>query len=309
MKTCNTAYQQLVEDVLRRILGSEVKALIPVPTYPDTIVYEAATDHCRVVFKAVDPDGRDRDGISLEAWAHEKSRQVGIPTPQILEVDTSRARFPASFFVMQRALGESLAHVSLPPDDLRDLLLELGAHLRALHEIQLPGFGWLDEDVFRTTGEVRGWAETWRSALLEDVPESLEYLVHVGSLTSAEVEHAQMAVDSGSALVDGWTDGRLLHGDLGLLHVWIEREALRVTSVIDFGDRSAGDPAYDFEDFEPEHLRQLMVGYEREGLTEEFATRVAFYALVRALPWARKWHQRGEERVIGHLRHVLRLPK
>jgi aminoglycoside phosphotransferase (APT) family kinase protein len=303
MKTCNTAHEHLVSDILSRELGSNV-TLVPVPTYPDTIVYEANAESGRFVFKAIDPDGQDRDGIALEAWTCEKARDVGVPAPRVVTVETNRTRFPSSFFIMERATGEPMEGLTLSEDQETRLLNELGSHLSALHRIKIPGFGWLDEGAFASSGTVRGSADTWRLALLDEVPRSLEYLSEAGRLTQAEVDEVQRAIEAGAEIIEGCRDGRLLHGDIGLLHVWVDPDELRVTSVLDWGERSSGDPASDFGDLEGRQLHSVLTGYgadEADGL----AQRIRFYALVRAIPWARRWHSRGETQVLDWVRHVL----
>jgi len=295
VKTCNTDYEDLLAGIVGTLLGGGVVVLRPVPTYPDTIVYEASSGGRTVVFKAVEPEGRDADGIAAEAWTCERADKAGVPAPRVLEVDTSHSRFPSSFFVMEKAAGESLASLDLPDWELQTVLERLGAHVAALHEIAVGGFGPL-------SAAGRGRSDTWRAALLDDVPAALDYLARVGALTGAEIAGAQRAVDDGSPVLDECTDARLLHGDLGLLHVFADPATLRVTSLVEFGECAAGDPAYDFRDFDSAQLRPLLAGY---GAPEEFAQRIPYYVLVQAISWAAKWHARGEQQVVEFLKDVI----
>lgn len=307
-KTCNTAYEDLIADALRHEVGPGL-TLRPVPTFPDTIVYEAVADRHRWIFKAMDPEARDRDGIGLEAWACESAREAGVPTPRIHSLDTSRSRFPASFVVMEKATGECLEHLSLPPSDLETALVELGSHMRALHEIEIPGFGWLDEEHHRSTGNVQGTADTWHEALFGTAPESLEYLARVEALTADEIAQTRGVLEREMPLVDPPPTGRLLHGDLGRVHVWFDPEAGHITSLIDFGERSSGDPVYDFcdLDLEPGPFAHVVDGYYRdEPPPDGLHHRVWRYAFARAIPWAAKWHERGHFHVIDWVRHLLR---
>src|SRR5438270_2787433 len=118
MKTCNTDHEGLLPGILGPLLGGGVIVLRPVPTYPDSIVYEASSGGRTVVFKAVDPDGRDADAIAAEAWACERAREAGVPAPAVLAVDASRDAFPSSFFVMEKVAGESLAALDFPEWEL-----------------------------------------------------------------------------------------------------------------------------------------------------------------------------------------------
>lgn len=302
MKTCNTAYESLIADILRRQLATPFVTLTPIPTHPDTIVYEAQNDDQRMIFKAIEPQGRDPDGIALEAWAYEVAAAHGVPAPRIYAVDTSCAHFPSSFFIMEKARGRSLADLQISHEELAPLLQEVGRALRMLHTVQLPGFGWLDEAHYRQTGEVRGHASTWRAALLQHVPAGLDYLEHSGALTQAQSDMARQLVASRSALLDQHDDARLLHGDLGPIHVWVDLAQGRLTSIVDFGERSAGDPIWDFVDYDWQGVPDLREGYELDDeMREQFDPRFYFYALLRAIPWAHRWHQRGATHVIDWL--------
>ena len=79
--------------------GAYKQVAYPVDT-PDTIVYEASSGDRSVAFKAVEPEGRDADGIAAETWACERADKAGVPAPAVLEVDTSHSKFPSSFFVV-----------------------------------------------------------------------------------------------------------------------------------------------------------------------------------------------------------------
>src|SRR4051794_21787590 len=92
MKTCNPKYANQIPDLIRQATGSIPLHVTPIPTFPDTIVYEAQLPTGSVIFKTIDPDGRDPDGIGLEAWMCDTVRTLGVPAPRVLAVDTSRSR-------------------------------------------------------------------------------------------------------------------------------------------------------------------------------------------------------------------------
>jgi hypothetical protein len=111
MKTCNPKYTNQIPDLIRRATGSLPLRLIPTPTVPDTIVYEAELPTSSVIFKAIDPDGRDPDGIGLEAWMCDTVRALGVPAPRVLMVDTSHSNLPTSYFIMEKARGQPLSQL------------------------------------------------------------------------------------------------------------------------------------------------------------------------------------------------------
>jgi aminoglycoside phosphotransferase (APT) family kinase protein len=305
VKTCNTVHEPLVGELVADVVGAAVDALVPVPTYPDSIVYEASAGERSVVFKACDPDGRDRDGIGLEAWAIDRAAGRRVPVPAVHAVDTSRTRFPGSYLVMERARGIPLDQLDGPVELVERLHRAVGEHLRSLHQEQLIGFGWLDEDHHRATGEVRGSTPTWRAALLGDVPAALEDLA--GILDDPETERLQQAI---AAIEDGFPEPAacLLHGDLGASHVFVDADAGEVTALVDFGERSAGDWLFDFAEYDGAHVAALSDGYGiLSSDRDELATRLVQYQLVKAVPWAAKWHARGEHQVLDWLRRMIAL--
>src|SRR5262245_55198164 len=240
MKTCDPKYERYVPDLIRRATGAAPTRLIPVPTVPDTIVYEAELQAGSVVFKAIDADGRDPDGIGLEAWMCETVRGLGVPAPRVLAVDTSRSALPSSYFIMEKAAGQPL--ISLAKEEQRPFLRQIGAHLQQIHSVQIDGFGWLDEQHYRQHGALRGGDATWRDTVLKDIPASLAYFQQTGALETPFIDSIERAVELAEPLLCAITSGRLMHGDLGELHVWVDPGRGDVTSFVDFGERCAGDP-------------------------------------------------------------------
>lgn len=300
MKTCNTEYEPLIAEIVAELVGSRHVSLQPVPTYPDSVVYFATTDDRSVVFKAAEPGGRDRVGIALEAWACETAAAQGVPTPRVLALDTSLTNFPSSFFVTERARGRSLDEAAMSEADLDGVARQLGAYLRRLHEVRLTGFGWLDEDHYVETGQVRGSVASWRIALLENVPAALDYLAE-HALSSLQDRQLREAIASTEPRLPDLEEGRLLHGDLGTNHVWVDSDR-RITSIVDFGERLSGDWLWDLAEYEGKQVPQLLAGYGMDARSRgELEELLRVYWLVKAVPWAHKWHQRGEPQVITWL--------
>jgi aminoglycoside 2''-phosphotransferase len=82
----------------------------------------------------------------------------------------------------------------------------------------------------------------------------------------------------------------LLHGDFSPDHILFDREAKRITGVIDFGDVRIGDPAYEFQwrrDYGEAFWRKVLAHYERSlslisvhnklEINEGFFRRLEFY--------------------------------
>ena len=298
MKTCNTRYERLIADVVQRHLGEPVIGLTPIPTYPDSIVYTVQLAERTVIFKASDPAGRDPDGIALEAWACEQVRAAGVPAPRVLAVDTSTTLIPCSFFLMEQVAGQPLSSLTLPAAQHRRVVRQIGHVVRRIHTIPLDGFGWLDEAGYRATGQVHGAAPTWPAAILAEVPASLAYLEQTAAIDPGLANTIRRLIDAYRPLLEGTTAGSLLHGDLGALHVWVDPVRERVTGIVDWGERSVGDPMWDLAAYEWDDVPVLLEGYAPDAAMEAtWAVKFYLYAMLRAVPWACKWHARGAETI------------
>jgi aminoglycoside phosphotransferase (APT) family kinase protein len=305
MKTCNPKYERFIADLIRRATGAAPARLIPIPTVPDTIVYEAELPTSSVIFKAIDADGRDADGIGLEAWMCETVRRLGVPAPQVLAVDTSRSGLPSSYFIMEKAAGQPL--MSLAIEERTPFLRQAGACLRQIHSMRLDGFGWLDEQLYRRHGTVRGSDPTWRDAILKDIPASLAYFQHTGALEPRLIDRIERIVEMAGPLLHRVTVGQLMHGDVGELHVWVDPQRGNITSFVDFGERSAGDPIWDIMQFDWAGVPHVAEGYELDPpMRERFWTTFHLYGVLQAVPWARKWHARGGVHTVEWLKTTIR---
>jgi tRNA A-37 threonylcarbamoyl transferase component Bud32 len=122
-------YQAYAEEALQRHLGRPAERLALIPTYTDTIVYEAQFPDRSVIFKATDPAGRDPSRIALEAWACGRVRAIGVPAPFVVAVDTSATLFPSPYLIMQKMVGRPLTQLGLPVEQQRPYLQDVLAYV------------------------------------------------------------------------------------------------------------------------------------------------------------------------------------
>jgi aminoglycoside phosphotransferase (APT) family kinase protein len=153
----------------------------------------------------------------------------------------------------------------------------------------------LDEAHFRRTGVVRGTHPTWRTCVTEGVASGAAALADAGALDRTTAATLRDLLTRADVVIDAVAEGRLLHGDLGPVHVWVDPQALRVTSLIDFGDRAAGDPRWDLMPFDWAGSPALLEGYEPDPTARSELVRVVrLYAVMQAVPWASESFARGE---------------
>ncbi|HJZ49590.1 MAG TPA: aminoglycoside phosphotransferase family protein [Roseiflexaceae bacterium] len=228
-----------------------------------------------------------------------------MPAPQILTVDTSHSLLPTSYFVMEKARGQPLN--SLPAAQQPALLRRIGAYLRRIHSMHIEQFGWLDEQHYRQYHVVQGSHTTWPAAILKHIPASLAYLEATNALEPSAMRAIERMLELAAPMLELVTNARLLHGDLGGLHVWVDPKQGSVTSFVDFGERGAGDPIWDIMRFEWEGVRSLIEGYELDASEQaRFWPTFHLYAVLQAIPWARKWHARGGVHTVEWLKTTIR---
>jgi hypothetical protein len=208
---------------------------------------------------------------------------------------------------MEKAKGRALESLDLTAEERQHYVRLLGAYLKKLHTVKLGGFGWLDEAHYRRAGEVKGQDSTWRLSVLEKVPSSLAYLEREGAIDrrTAQTIHDLIAVHG--QVLDQCAEASLLHGDLGDIHVWVDPERGDITSLVDFGERMAGDPVWDIIEWEWKERDALLEGYEPDTeMMSSFEVRFYLYAVLRAIPWAQRWYSRGASQVMDWLKLTVR---
>jgi aminoglycoside phosphotransferase (APT) family kinase protein len=311
--------RQALEDVeasitaaVRHHLGCQVETLVAVPTYTDTIVYKVQAPDASLIFKAADPLGHDPSRIAMEAWACTRAREAGVPAPRILAVDTTAALFPTSYLLMASMAGQPLQSCGLTSEQQRPYLRQTGRLLRLVHTITLHGYGSLDDGLFLRTGQVHGEAGTWRGAIVKGVEEGLEYHQRHRLLDATTVGTIRRLMLDYDAVLTAETDSRLLHGDLGANHVYVDPARAEVVGLIDFGSRWAGDPVWDLATYEwggglP--LEYLLEGYAADrAMRQTFPLKFALYCVCQVIPWAKWCHERGySTHTIAVLNHVIAL--
>lgn len=222
----------------------------------DFMIYTDAGDY---VLKAGHPGE-----LAAEAWASDRVRQLDVPTPEVVALETEPHTLPSPLLLTRRLPGTALGKGDHPA------LVETGRHLRAVHSITLDGYGFLKQPSH----------DSW-PAFVAEAPDCLDELAANGVLTEQLAERIAGTLDRCRSLVAYDKPGVLLHGDLKPPHIFIQNESL--VGIIDWGDVLAGDPLYDIARFSlvgKAELDALLRGYELQ-LTAELAATLAVYRIVR----------------------------
>lgn len=281
-------------------LGTRPDHLTQVASGYGEEVFEAVLDDRTVLFKADQEIGKGR--VVLEAWAHQRARELGAPVPRVLATDLGRETYPRNFIVIEKLPGVPLDQVDLGVDDRHRLIREAGRAIRAVHEIGVPGFGLLEEAAYLRTAQVQGEYDSWGDFLDQVLDLTLPVLRASGLIDDAEVDRIDRAVADHADYYELGPVGHLLHGKFDPAHVLVDKGEM--TGIVDFGDRRSGDPAWDLGGFLVYHLaetRFLLEGYGAEKhRAEAFEVTIPLYGCLRALQAARRAHDEGRSEDRDH---------
>ena len=277
-------------------LGSEVTRVIRLDAFAGNAVYQVDTGVGRFVVKA----STKHAALRAEAWACARGAYAGCQAPALLGL--GRLDNKLSALIMRLVAGSPIV-----PG--HPVLAEVGARLRALHDVKLGGFGWLAEAVWDQGG---GFSLTHGSWLgfLRGICADVRHLTDQYAIANSAASTAEAAIDAHADALGAIEVGSLCHGDLKAAHILAADG--RLAGVIDWGDAVAADPLWDIARFahraDAASVSLLLEGYgANQPQLDELAWRVRLYEGLWMLVDAVVAHHLGqavEEAVkaaMGHL--------
>lgn len=213
--------------LVERVMDAEVLSLGRVTKGYVNEVYRAELASAPPVYVRI----RRRGGVAFEteAWALGACRRAGVPVPEVHAVTVLEAEAPLEVMVLAAVPGQALGSVwpELSEASRQEVMGRVGAALRALHSVELGGWG------RRTSGggwEYPDWASR-AAASVRDREADVPFLRGAG-LAEREAD-ALLDIVRVTPLLEAPVPV-LCHGDLGLDHLFVD-ENLTLTGVIDFG--------------------------------------------------------------------------
>ena len=238
--------QVAVADFVAKELGRKPSRVVKLDAFPGNVVYDVDAGGQGFIIKA----STDHDAMRAEAWACARGAAVGCAAPEVLRF--GRLGTTMSAVIVSRVTGQ-------PVTAEHPALIDVGAHVRRLHGVTLPGFGFLAQASWDDAGDFSLRHPSW-PGFLRAVCDDTRAL--------AEGFAAEVA-DAAASAIDDHADalaavqGVLCHGDLKAAHILVD--AGRLAGVIDWGDAVVADPWWDIARFahrSPEaSLPLLLRGY------------------------------------------------
>jgi bile acid transporter len=219
-------------------------------------------------------NGPEKDGhLAIESSVLDRVRGAGVPTPRVLGCDASRSRVPFAWQALERISAQDLNHwFKAGTLEASRIAFDIGVAVAKWQEIQLDGFGTLDEGL-------RGYRTSYADYFYLRLDEHLNFLKSRGFLIDtseilAEIERHRslLAIDRGC----------LVHKDLALWNILGTPNA--IAAFIDFDDAISGDPMDDLSLLACFHdsafLHRTFEGYQSvRRLPEEYRRRFWLHLL------------------------------
>lgn len=249
---------------LTRQLGTAEWQVSRAHAFAGNEVFLASGGPLQVVLKIAEPGG-----LAAEAAVSELVRACGVPAPEVLALHPGGEEIAP--YILMRHVG------GVPVDPIDPTLRDVGIHLRAVHDIELTGFGALESSGPQLIGTRPSWAQWAREGV-----DGLAPVVTAGLLPIELLSAIETRVARHTDVLAGIPEARLLHGDVHPRHVYAD--AGRLTGIIDWGDAIAGDPLFDLGRIlraDAQSLSLILEGYG--GLDyrgDDLRRRLHLYAVV-----------------------------
>jgi aminoglycoside phosphotransferase (APT) family kinase protein len=260
--------EQAVAAFVAGELDCETTRVVRVDAFVTNAVYAVDADGRRFVVKA----SMLHDSLRAEVWACARGADAGCAAPVILGLGRLGAGYSMSAFIMRRVDGVAIVagHPAFP---------EVGARLRRLHDVRLPGFGWLAEASWDEHGDFSLPHRSWLG-FLKGICGDARRLADHYAVAAPVAEAAAAAIDAHADALAAVEVGSLCHGDLKAAHILVD--AGRLAGVIDWGDAVVGDPLWDIARFahraDRTAVSSLLEGYDPErAMGDELARRLPLY--------------------------------
>lgn len=179
----------------------------------------------------------DHPSAAAEQRVVDRVRSAGVPAPEIIDTGTD-SRFPGRrWIIMRRVPGTSWDASAADDAEVGTVLADVAQLLLIMRELTCPGYGWIDPDG-------NGRSADWWKWLQDQITDRTHQLG--GRLPPGFGPAATETIDRIAATP---VNGSILHGDLGLSHVFVDPHTHRVIGLIDWSNAVIGDPLYDLATF------------------------------------------------------------
>jgi aminoglycoside phosphotransferase (APT) family kinase protein len=232
--------EHVIFDLVRRATGQQASAREKIVRGYDSEVYLVHMRQSSNVVVRIRHHGGAH--FADEAWAIGQCREVGVPAPEVLLVDTITIdEHPREVIVQRRVPGRALSEIErdLTPDQRAAAWRQAGAALGAIHSIRVGGFYKRHAD---GSWDFPNWRSISKQSVIDRAAE--KPLLMQAGFRADQVDLLIQMLEAGQALVAD-EQPVLCHGDFLPGHLFFDQQ-LSLSGVIDFGEFQGGGPITDF---------------------------------------------------------------
>lgn len=224
--------------------------------------------------------------LAKEALIYRRLKNVGVPCPDVLALDTQRDLLPYDALVLSRVEGEPGGKVwaAFDAETQEHLSEELGRLCGSIHSLIWPTYGQLFAD--SPDHPQSSW---WNDILVHKVRRSFAQAQALNIFAPQILDALITTLNDGSAVFDSPSRPTLTHSDRWLWNVLFRQEGTQwhVAAIIDWEWSLVADAAWEFADLwrdpaDPYPLPgAFMYGYrERQALPMDLRVRQQLYRLL-----------------------------
>lgn len=287
----NDKYQQAdISEMVRQIahehFGNKTVSVNTTAGAGNHYTYIIKLDDKDVFFRADDGKSED-DYMDAEKAAMHLARQQGVPVPEVYATDTSKARYPIRYQLMENIAGTTLNRLDQEQNlDRKAVGIQLGSYLAKLHQIKLDGFGFFDTNLLKKENRIVGLYSSSKDYFFTKLDDHLKYLRDSSFLEVEKIREIERLIDKNAYLLN-IDRGSMVHKDIAFWNIIGTRDS--INAIIDWDDVIIGEPTDDLSImrcfYDDDVFIPVLEGYlQIAELPENFDQKIWLYML-RNMLW------------------------
>ncbi len=252
------AAKRMARQIITHHFGNKPKRVAHLPGGLSNFVFLVTHNEGDFVVR-ISPEPARLNAFIKEQWAMAKAREVGVPTPEILEVGNEIVSSP--YMVSRRVIGKE---ANLHPNRL-EIIRQMGKYAALINSIPTSGFG----STFDWSSNQLSRNETWSEFIEKELnlEGRLRSLEKRKMLPPAKIKRLRSILKNAAR---SRAKPSLTHGDIRLKNVIVD-EAGEISAIIDWEDCTSNlSPHWEFSialhDLSIDEKQEFLAGY---GLSEK----------------------------------------
>ncbi len=291
-----------VEELLRDFFSCDDFTILPGAGQGNHLTFLIRKKSEKYFLRIEDGDDDD-DYMEVEAFVINEVTKLGVPSPVIFKVDSSRAIYPFAYQIMEYIDSSDLNKIYKKKElNTISIMEEAGKYIASWQKIAPRGFGPFDVHILRNKNILQGIHTRYIDYYRLNLIKHLDFLVNAKFINKEKAEDILDLILEYESLLN-LEKGCLVHKDLALWNLMGTNG--KIEAVIDWDDTISGDSTDDIALMACFHsaneIKAILKGYELiKPLPEEFINRfwlhllrnMIFKAVIRV---GAGYFDRGEE--------------